>query len=76
MHWRDHANRPEPIAPAREPRRPRDLDTSCDGNMAECGYERIARRPRMRDMEIMPETRADRIEEIFSFPPLPDMDAY
>ena len=74
MHWKDHANRPEPIKPERP--RERHLDTSCDGNMAECGYERIARRPRMRDAEIMPEAQAGRIEEIFSMPLPPGMDDY
>lgn len=58
-------NRPEPI----EPERPtaRHTDTAPAGNMAEAGYERIARRPRGRMMdEIIPEERADRIEGMFS----------
>ena len=67
-------NRPEPIAPERPVAR--DTDTAPAGNIAEAGYQRIARRPRGRFMdEMVPEARADRIEGIFSMPPNFDMDA-
>lgn len=73
MHWKD-PNRPEPIKPERPCEK--HLDTGPEGNIAEAGYRRIARAPRMRDPQIMPEARADRIEEIFSMPPILDMDGY
>jgi len=71
MHFRDWANRPEPIKPLREDELTRDTDVGPTGNIAEAGYERIARRPRSRmSDEIVPEERADRTEGLFAdYPP-------
>ena len=69
MRW-DDPNRPEPLEPLRP--ETRDLEAEGPADAAHAGYERIARRPRIRNSyDIVPEERADRIEEMFS--PLPGM---
>jgi hypothetical protein len=66
----DPANRKEQLRDLRPEEKY--LDTGGSGRMAQDGYERICRRPRVRGFdECVPVERADRIEGIFG-PPMID----